>query len=61
MAEHRSLENYYQILGVQPNASQEVLDAAYRRQVRMHTGEYLDDAVLIAGPETVGPDPGKDR
>ena len=55
MAEHRSLENYYQILGVQPNASQEVLDAAYRRQVRMHTGEYLDDAVLIAGPEPSDP------
>ncbi len=55
MADNRSLENYYQILGVQPNASQEVLDAAYRRQVRLHTGEYLNDASLIAGPEP--PDP----
>ena len=55
MVENRSLESYYQILGVQPNASQEVLDAAYRRQVRMHTGEYLDDAVLIAGPEPSDP------
>ena len=48
--ESRSLENYYQILGVQPNATQEVLDAAYRRQVRLHTGEYLDDSALVAGP-----------
>ncbi len=55
MVENRSLESYYQILGVQPNASQEVLDAAYRRQVRLHTGEYLDDAALIAGPEPSDP------
>ena len=55
MADNRSPENYYQILGVQPNASQEVLDAAYRRQVRLHTGEYLNDASLIAGPKP--PDP----
>ena len=55
MADNRSLENYYQILGVQPNASQEVLDAAYRRQVRLHTGEYLNDASLVAGPEPSDP------
>ena len=48
--ESKSLENYYQILGVQPNATQEVLDAAYRRQVRLHTGEFLDDSALVAGP-----------
>lgn len=54
MAEE-SQENYYQTLGVQPNASQEVLDAAYRRQVRLHTGEYLDDAALVAGPEPSDP------
>ncbi len=53
--ENRSLESYYHILGVQPNASQEVLDAAYRRQVRLHTGEYLDDSVLIAGTEQSDP------
>lgn len=51
----KSLENYYQILGVRPNATQEVLDAAYRRQVRLHTGEYLDDSVLIAGPDAKDP------
>ena len=55
MAEDISQESYYQILGVQPNASQDVLDAAYRRQVRMHTGKYLDDAVLIAGAEPSDP------
>ncbi|MDE0141854.1 MAG: hypothetical protein OXI80_13600 [Caldilineaceae bacterium] len=55
MVENRSLESYYHILGVQPNASQEVLDAAYRRQVRLHTGEYLDDSVLIAGIEQSDP------
>ena len=48
-------QNYYQILGVQPNATQEVLDAAYRRQVRLHTGEYLNDGALIAGPEPSDP------
>lgn len=47
--------NYYQILGVQPNASQEVLDAAYRRQIRLHTGAYLDDAVLVGGPLPLDP------
>ncbi len=51
----KTLESYYQILGVRPNATQEVLDAAYRRQVRLHTGEYLDDSVLIAGPEPSDP------
>ncbi len=55
MVENSSLDSYYQILGVQPNASQEVLDAAYRRQVRMHTGEYLDDAALVAGPKPSDP------
>ena len=47
--------NYYQILGVRPNATQEVLDAAYRRQVRMHTGEFLNDASLVAGPKPSDP------
>ncbi len=51
----KSRESFYQILGVQPNASQEVLDAAYRRLVRLHTGEYLDDAALVAGPEPSDP------
>ena len=55
MVDDNSLESYYQILGVQSNASQEVLDAAYRRQVRLHTGEFLDDAALIAGPEPSDP------
>lgn len=53
--EDKTPGNYYQILGVQPNASQEVLDAAYRRQVRLHTGEYLNDAALVAGPEPSDP------
>jgi hypothetical protein len=53
--ESRSPENYYQILGVQPNATQEVLDAAYRRQVRLHTGEYLADSALITGPVRLDP------
>jgi curved DNA-binding protein CbpA len=55
MVDDRSLESYYHILGVQPNASQDVLDAAYRRQVRLHTGENLDDSVLIAGSEKSDP------
>ncbi len=51
----KSQLNYYQILGVRSNATQEVLDAAYRRQVRLHTGEYLNDAALVAGPEAADP------
>ena len=31
------------------------LTAAYRRQVRLHTGENLDDSVLIAGSEKSDP------
>lgn len=48
-------ENCYQILGVQPRASQEVLDAAYRRLVRIHTGEYMDDPSVVAGPQPKDP------
>jgi curved DNA-binding protein CbpA len=55
VANGKTQENLYQILGVQPNASQGVLDAAYRRLVRIHTGEYLDDAALVAGPEPSDP------
>ena len=51
----KSRQSFYHILGVQPNASQEVLDAAYRRQVRLHTGEYLNEASLVAGPEQSDP------
>ena len=47
--------NYYQILGVNRNATQEVLDAAYRRQVRLHTGEHLNDVALVAGTEPSDP------
>ena len=50
-----SQENCYQILGVQPRASQEVIDIAYRRLVRIHTSESLDDAALVAGPESTDP------
>ena len=46
--------NYYQILGVQSNATQAMLDAAYRRQVRLHTGEFQSDA-LAAGPAASSP------
>ncbi len=48
-------QNYYQILGVNRNATQEVLDAAYRRQVRLHTGEHLNDVALVAGTEPSDP------
>ncbi len=47
--------NYYQILGVNRNATQEVLDAAYRRQVRLHTGEHLNDVALVVGTEPSDP------
>lgn len=51
----KNLQNYYQILGVNRNATQEVLDAAYRRQVRLHTGEHLNDVALVAGTEPSDP------
>ena len=51
----KNIQNYYQILGVNRNATQEVLDAAYRRQVRLHTGEQLNDVALVAGTEPSDP------
>ncbi len=51
----KTSENFYQILGVNRNATQEVLDAAYRRQVRLHTGEHLNDVALVAGTEPTDP------